>query len=269
MKKLLSELKKINPFDMFMIIVSISILVGFFFFFYRRAEYITIRVKVTNQEVLYATMLPKNSYARHFSKGDVERDAVGRIITEVLDVESYPVNQENHVVYLSLKVRSTYDTRTQTYSARGKTLMYGTPIRFNLNSVTFDGFVTQVPNTSVSHKKKVMRVQAVSRYMEPSISEAVKAGDTIINSRNEVLIKITNVRIEPAMQITTNVSGDLLERKNPYFKDIYVDMEVLVDEFNNNDIIMLDEIKFQVGAVIPFSNNDYTIYPMIEKILSE
>jgi hypothetical protein len=269
MKKIFAELKKVNPFDIFMIVIAISILIGFFFFFYRKAEYITIQVKVTNQEVLYASMLPKNSYSRHFTKGDVERDAVGRVITEVIDVESYPITQDHQIVYLTLRVRSTYDTRTQTYSARGKTLMYGTPIRFNLNSVTFDGFVTQVPTTAVSHKEKIMKVQAVSRYMEPSIANAVKVGDTIVNSRNEVLIKITNVRVEPAMQVTTNVSGDLFERKNPYFKDIYVDMEVLVDEFNNKDLTILDEIKFQVGAVIPFSNMNYTIYPLVEKILPE
>jgi hypothetical protein len=269
MKKILSTLKKLNPFDVFMIIIALSILFGFFFFFYRRAEYITIQVKVTNQEVLYAATLPKNSYSRYFTVGDVERDAVGRVISEVIDVESYPVSSENQAVYLTLKVRSTFDTRTKTYSARGKTLMYGTPMRFNLSSVTFDGFVTQVPNTSVSHKQKIMLVQAVSRYVEPATAKVIKAGDTIINSKNEVLIKITSVRVEPAIQVTTNISGDLLERRNPYFKDIYLDMEVLVDEFNNKDLVLLDEIKFQVGAVVPFSNKNYTIYPMIEKILTE
>ena len=250
-----------------MIVISLGVLAGFFFFFYRKAEYITIQVKVTNQEVLYASTLPKNSYARHFVVGDFERDAVGRVVTEVIGVESYPMSPDARVVYMDLRVRATYDTRTKTYSARGKNLMYGTPMRFSLNNVTFDGFVTRTPSTQMSGDKKVAVVEAIAPGMSPTLANQLQVGDNIKNSYGEVLAKITSIKISQADNITQNAQGDLLLRKNPIYKDVSLTLEVLVNEVSPTEVVMFDDIPFQLESIVPITTKDYTIYPSISKIV--
>lgn len=250
-----------------MIIISLAVLAGFFFFFYRKAEYITIQVKVTNQEVLYANQLPKNSYARHFTVGDVERDAVGRVVTEIIGVESYPMSPDARVVYLDLRVRATYDTRTKMYSARGKNLMYGTPMRFSLNNVTFDGFVTRTPTTQAFGEKKIAVVEAIAPGMSPTLANQVQVGDRVMNSYGETLATITSLKVLPADNITQNAQGDLLVRKNPIFKDVTFTLEVLVNVMSPNEVVMFDDIPFQIESTVPITTRDYTIFPSITKVV--
>ena len=123
--------KKLTYFDIGIIAIVVALGLGFFSFFYRKAEYVNIRVKVTDQDVLYVRTQPATWYANRFEVGDVERGALGREISRIVGVETFNVTSRRKAVYLNLRVRATYDTRTKLYSARGKPLIFGTPVRFN------------------------------------------------------------------------------------------------------------------------------------------
>lgn len=267
MKKLLQKLPKLHWVDVFIFLIVGAVLVSFFFFFYRRATYITIRVKVTNQEVLTARDEPRNNYAWRFHNGDIERDVLGRVVTEIQNVETYSVTPENKVVYLDLRVRATYDTRTKMYAARGKNLMYGTPMRFNLTDVTFDGFVTEVPGApEIYSKEKVVKVKAFAGGVAPSLAKEIKVGDTVTNSLGKQMVKITKVDITPAKQITQDDKGNLLIATNPMFKDVTLEVDLLVKEVNNEELVMFDDYRVNIGAVVPINLKRYNLYPSIDDI---
>ncbi|MBW7955198.1 hypothetical protein H3C66_00530 [Patescibacteria group bacterium] len=267
MKKLLKKIPKIHWFDAVIGITVVVVLVGFFLFFYRRAQYIDIRVKVTDQEVLSAYREPRNIYAWQFHVGDFERDVIGRIVTEITNVESFSVTPETKTVYLTLRVRATYDTRTQTYSARGKTLMYGTPMRFNLNNVTFDGFVIDAPNiVKLNVEDRMVRVKTIGRGVEPSLARKIKVGDAMYDSHGNVIMKVTDVKVTQAKQITEDYLGNFHVRYNPLYQDIAMEMEVAVKRVNGKDIVMLDNYRVSINAGLPFTTETYSIYPMIEDI---
>lgn len=265
MKKILKKFSKIHWFDILIVIVVLAVLLSFFFFFYRRAEYITIQVKVTDQEVMTAMAVPKNTYAWQFHVGDLERDVIGRVVTEITDIESFPVSPIHRVVYLTMRVRATYDTRTKTYSTRGKTLMYGTPMRFNLNNVTFDGYVTDAPSIiDINAQKKKFRVKGSVHDLDPIVASQVKVGDTVTDSLGNELVKVTKVTILPTQQVTTDAQGNLHVRPNPIFKSVYVEMELSAKEVNNQEVVMFDGEKVAVGAQVPIYSKYYNLYPMIE-----
>jgi hypothetical protein len=262
-------LKRINLID-WTIIISLCLVVStFFLFFYRKSTYITIKLKVTDQEVLTAFHTPNTNYALQFHVGDTERDSVGRVVTEIVGVESYPLNPENRVVFLELKVRSTYDSRTKMYSAKGKNINYGTPMRFNLSNVTFDGYVVEAPSLVQNNIKPVsVEVETLLRGVDPSLVKEIKAGDEVKDSKGIVLAKILTVSSEPAEQVTQNVQGELLLRKNPFYKDVKITLQLRAHKVNDKNILSFNEIPLTVGGEIPFSTLYYTMYPSVQTIKS-
>lgn len=267
MKNIIKSLPKLHWVDIFIFFVVGAVLVSFFFFFYRKASYITIRVKVTNQEVLTAYSEPRNNYAWRFHKGDIERDVLGRVVTEIENVETYSVTPENKVVYLDLRVRATYDTRTKMYAARGKNLMYGTPMRFNLTDVTFDGFVTDVPgDEKISAIQKTIHVKAFAGQVSESLAKEIKVGDTVTDSMGKQLVKITKVEVSPGKQTTVDSKGNILIATNPMFKDVQMEMDILVKDVNNTDVVMFDDYRVNIGVLVPINLRRYNIYPAIDDI---
>lgn len=267
MKNILKSLPKLHWVDIFIFFVVGAVLVGFFFFFYRKASYITIRVKVTNQEVLTAYSEPRNNYSWRFHKGDIERDVLGRVVTELENVETYSVTPENKVVYLDLRVRATYDTRTKMYAARGKNLMYGTPMRFNLTEVTFDGFVTEVPGgAQINVTEKIVKVRAFAGQVAPALAKEIKVGDTVTNSLGKQLVKITKVEVTQARQTSQDSKGNLLIATNPLFKDVLIEMDLLVKDVNNDELVMFDDYRVNIGVLVPINLRRYNIYPAIDDI---
>lgn len=268
-KKILNHplVKKIKVFDLIVAVTLFIVALALFLLFYRRAEYINIRVRVTDQEVLYAQTLPKNWYARRFVVGDYELDTLGRKITEILNVERFAVNNEKDVVFLDLRVRATYDTRTKMYSTRGKQIMFGAPMRFNLQGITFDGVVTEFPRSQelYTYVDDYVTVRTLGRAVEPYVVASVSEGQTVYDSNKNELAKILKVESRPAEKVTTTDRGDLLLRYDPLYKDLYLTIRIKVKRIQG-ETIMFDSIPVKVDQVVPLNFDKITLFPTITAI---
>ncbi len=260
-------LKKFKVFDFIAAGTLALIAVGLFLLFYRKAEYINIRVRVTDQDVLYAQTLPKNWYAKRFSVGDYELDALGRKITEVTGLEAFAVSNENSVVFLDLTVRATYDTRSKMYSVKGKQIQFGAPVRFNLHTITFDGIVTEFPGSEKqqSVQTHTRTVRALARGIEPYLANSAGVGLEVTNSNKVVLAKITKIEVRPAERVTTTDRGDLLLRLDPLYKDVVYTIDVLVKEQKGVET-MFDSIPVKVDQMIPLNFENVSLFPTIIEV---
>ena len=273
-------LRKISVFDFVLLCIGVFLFFGFFFFFYRKAEYVNIRVKVTDQDVLYAKTQPETWYANRFEVGDVERDTLGRVISEIVGVERFNVTSRLKAVYLDLKVRATYDTRTKLYSARGKPLIFGTPVRFNFSTITFDGIVTEFPKSEYQKNLRVenMKVVVLQRWIrpdgvtgvtvEPTTIQSIKKGDKIYNSSGEVLAEVLEVKIRQAERTVETDRGELLLRYDPIYKDGIYTLNIRARVFNDEPFVF-DNIPVKLGEVLPLNFPDVSLFPVIVEIQSE
>jgi len=273
MKAIKRVLKKLTYFDIALIILLATLFLGFFFFFYRKAEYVNILVKVTDQEVLYARTLPAVWYANQFVVGDIERDALGRVISEIVGIERFNVKSDKKAVYLDLRVRATYDTRTKLYSARGRPLIFGTPVRFNFSKVTFDGIVTEFPNSEaqgdleVTNTKMTALLRGIKpKETEPAVLEAVKVGDKIYDSNGNVLAEVLDLEIRPAERVTQTSWGELLLRYDPLYKDALFTLNVRT-KILDNEAFMFDNLPLKIGEEVPLNFEDVSLFPVIIEIL--
>ncbi len=275
MKVIKRVLKKLTYFDIALIILLAILFFGFFFFFYRKAEYVNIQVKVTDQEVLYARTLPAVWYANQFVVGDVERDALGRVISEIVGIERFNVKSDKKAVYLDIRVRATYDTRAKLYSARGRPLIFGTPARFNFSKVTFDGIVTEFPNSEAQRNLEITntKVTALLRGIipeetpeEPAVLKAVKVGDKIYDSNGNILAEVLDLEIRPAERVTQTSWGELLLRYDPLYKDALFTLSIRTKIFNNEAFIF-DNLPLKIGEELPLNFEDVSLFPVIIEIL--
>ena len=261
---------RLSYFDIGIIMSLIILGLGFFFFFYRKPEYVDIRVKVTDQDVLYASTLPQTWYANRFEIGDSERDALGREIANITGIEKFNVDSDRKAVYLDIKVRATYDTRTKLYSARGKTLIFGAPVRFNFSKVTFDGIVTEFPGSDFQKNLKVgtSLVTALSRGVEPFLTEAIQKGDKIFDSNGVLLAEVNNIVVRPAERVTQTSSGSLLLRSDPLYKDIILTATIRTKTIYGETFIF-DNLPLRIAEIVPLNFNQVSIFPTILEIIPE
>ena len=264
MKLLNKLLKQISLFDITFFLILVVAGLIFFLFFYRKAEYITIRVKVTEQEVLYANTRPTTWYANRFEIGDQELDALGRKITEIVGIERFNVESNRKAVYVDLEIRATYDTRTRLYSARGKTLVFGTPVRFNLSRVTFDGIVTEFPGSQYQKNLKVSQsiVKVLARALEPAIANSIRNGDKVHDSSGVLLAEVKDILISPAERVTTPATGNLLLRLDPLYKDVSITV-LLRTKTYQGEAFVFDNIPLKIGEILPLNFSQVSISPII------
>jgi hypothetical protein len=256
--KLLKHLKKITYFDIGVGIIVIILAFSGYLFFKRDVQYITIRVKITDREILYANTQPADWYANRFVVGDSEKDALGRTITEIVGVENYSVGTNKKALYIDMKIKAVYDKRTKTYSARGKTVAFGTPMRFYLSKVIFDGIVTEFPESTQLYKITTTTVTVLARGLEPSVAEKIKTGDKILDSNGTTLAEIIELEATPAERVTTTVGGDLLLRFDPLYKDVHMKISMRT-KILEQDFYVLDNIPLKVGVSLPLSLNNVSL----------
>jgi len=269
-KTVKSFLKKFSYFDIGLITVFIVVSAGFFLFFYRQAKYITIRIKVTDQDVLYARTPPATWYADRFRIGDKELDSLGRNITEIVNLEKFNVDSQRKVLYLDLKVRSTYDTRTKLYYVKGKSVAFGTPLRFNLANITFYGIITEYPNSKKQYNLKFGSaiIHAFGRQVEPVIAQSIKKDDKIYNSNGVLLAEVLDIEVKPAEQVTQNLSGDLLLRYSPLMKDIKLTIRARTKTYDGEKYIF-DLHPLKIGESIPLNFTKVSLFPLITDFTEE
>ena len=280
MKIIKGLLKNFSWFDYSALLVILIVALVVFFFFYRKSEYVDIRIKVTDQNVLYAWNYPQNWYANSFKKGDVERDVLGRVITEIKNVESFNIDDLRKAVYLDLRVRATYDSRTKLYSARGKALNFGSPVRFSLSGVTFDGIVTEFPNSElqenliIDSKKVDVLVRGIQEtekgkeFVEPEVVDSIKVGDKIVDSNSRLLAEVLEIETNLAERVTEDDRGNLLLRHDPFYKDALITLNLRAKTVNNESYVF-DDFPLRLGKEVELTFSDVFVKGKIIKIYSD
>ncbi|OGK09718.1 hypothetical protein A2767_07710 [Candidatus Roizmanbacteria bacterium RIFCSPHIGHO2_01_FULL_35_10] len=290
MKKILKLLTRLTPFDLIIICALLISIIFFFLFFYRKSEYVDIRVKSTDLEVLYGKSQPFVWYANQFEVGDVEKDVLGKNIAEIKSVESFNVTPDKKVLYLDLRLRGLFDSRTKLYSARGKNLIIGTPIKFNFSRVAFEGVIVETPESLKQNKfsTKNVKVTALARginelqtnvvwgvdelqtiqdysVIEPEVFQNIHKGDKITDSKKQVLVEIIDLQIRPAQRITQSDAGELLLKDDPYYKDAILTVIIKTKKYRN-EYFIFDNQLLKLGEKLPLNFTNLSIFPVITNI---
>ena len=127
--RLFSPKKKfLNLFDAVIIIVILLTATMLAFFFLRRSKHLTVVVKVTGKNVLYAWDSPPSWFVYYFKEGMVAKDGLGRNSAVIKSIYRYDSEPAEKALYLTLDLKADYSKSSGKLSYEGKPLLIGAPI---------------------------------------------------------------------------------------------------------------------------------------------
>lgn len=281
MKLLKSKKKYLNLFDILIIIAIVLTAAFLAFFFLRRSKHLTVIVKITNQNVLYAFDSPPNWFVYYFKEGMAANDGLGRKTAEIKEIYRYDAGPSNKALYLTLNLKADYSKSSGKLSYQGKPLIIGAPIKIEFQDILAEGLVTYIEGAVDETKTKEMLVEAriikeneafpETTGVSTFIAEAISAGQQVKDSLGNVLITIVDKRVEPAEKIVTDSRGSVFVSRDPLKKDVFLTLKLRVKEVgsdvNEYEYYVFDDVRVKIGTSIPIHLKNISIYPVVTKIL--
>jgi len=281
MKFIRSKKKYLNLFDAVLIIAVLFTAVMLAFFFLRRSKQLTVVIKVTGQNVLYAWETPPNWFVYYFKEGMVAKDGLGRNSAEIKNIYRYDTGQNNKALYLTLDLKADYTKGSGKYSYEGKPLIIGSPIKIEFQDILAEGLVTYIEGLPDVTKTREILVETRiiwqnEVFPETSgvpdyVAEAIGVGEQTKDSLGNVLITIVDKRVEPAEKIVTDSQGNIFVSRDPLKKDVFLTLKLRVKEVesesNYNEYYLFDDVRVKIDSQIPLHLQNISIYPRITKIL--
>lgn len=281
-KYLKTKTKSFKVFDWILIAFGAVAVIIFAILFFRKSTYITATVSVGQDSVVYGSLLdnmgPKDWFASAFHSGQEEKDGLGRVQAEVLNVFSYDKTAINKTVYLNVRLNTVYNRATNTYTYKGVPVLVGSTIKLNLDNVYAEGLVTEVQGFPDYSARKKITVEAVikdenSTYLgtigtESYIADSVQIGDTVKDNNGNELIKVLDKKVLPAEVTVTTSDGRVVVGFDPVRKDVYLTLEIYAEKINDK-YYFLNDIPILINQPIPVNTSKVSVYPVVTKFLKD
>lgn len=267
MKKFKTKLKNLTLFDRALILMAIVLGMVLLYVFFRKSSYVNVTVKVDEEKVLYESWKAedgtKSWFSQLFYKGMKEKDGLGKIAAEVLDVRSYDTFPSRKAVYITLRLRVVYNRASNQYTFKGKSLLIGSTIKLNLDRVFVDGLITQVEGVRDPRERATLIVEAQIREESPTfletsgtkeyVANALKVGEEIKDDQGNTVIKILKKRVENAKKTVVTSDGRVIVRTNPLRKDVYLTLQIEALKIHDR-YFLFDDIPILIGSKIPINS---------------
>lgn len=273
-----SLLKKLQLFDYFVIGLFLLFGLAFFIFFFRENKYLTVKVKITEKNVLYAFSTPPSWFVYLFKQGMVKKDGLGRVNAEISDVYYYDTSPSTKAVYLTLRLRVTYNSRSQSYTYEGTPVAVGEGLRVSFGKILADGLIVSVEGLDNPYEEVYLRVKArlienppnfsETTGIESYIGEAIKVGDKIFDSQGKMMAELLDKKVLSAQKSTFDDRGNVYQRFDPRKEDVFLTLKVRAQK-TNDELYFFDDVRIKVNEQIPLHFKTVSIYPVITEILAD
>lgn len=270
-------IKRLSYFDLLVVGVTVALVAVFFVFFFRKADYLVVRVKVTNRNVLYSKSAPPAWFVYSLRRGMKELDGLGRVSAEIQDVYFYDEYQADKVAYVTLRLMATYSSRTRDYKYKGTPLVVGESLRVSMGKVLVEGLITDIEGLPSPYQVEDVTIEAMvvdesgnafseTTGVDQYVADALVVGDRVYDSRGEEVVEILEKRVLPARKNTFDDRGNVYERLDPRRKDVYLKLRLRAKRVAN-ELYFFDDVRIRVWTYIPLHFEKISIFPVITKVL--
>lgn len=289
MKKLTIEIKKfikkLKYIDFIILGFSLLFILIFAFLFFRKSSNITVTVKVGDEDFYspynpkwYTPSTTKTWLADLFYEGQKEKDGLGKIKAEVLDVFSYYKTQNEKNVLLKIRLNTVYEKASNTHNYKGVSILIGSKIKLNLDQIYVNGTIVEVENFPLKWKKQkiIVETQIIDNnpvYLGTSgtdiyLANAININQEVKDNKGNTIIKIVDKKVKPAQKIVTNANGQVLLKFDPVKKDVFLILEINALVINNQ-YFLFEDVPIKIGYEIPINLPEISVFPIVTKFVSE
>lgn len=279
-KKFLSKFKII---DLIGIGIFFTILLVAVVFFLRRSSFVYVTLQISQGEDAFHNFWfykPSQWYIKNLSVGMANKDAIGKTDLELVDMYYYPNQGNAYSFYVTLKVKTVFNKRTQQHSYQGQPLLIGENRVFKLSSVSVPGMIHKISDHLGSDLTKIITVRgklenkdheyisndAETRFLgiRNYLSAIVEPGLTIVNSKGVVVAKILDVKKSMGYRefIYQNL---LLKVADSEYQVVEMTVELTLNEVNGSYLYMEEE-RVLIGNVVRLPFEDFILNLTVEEI---
>ena len=241
------------------------------FFFLRRTEYITVRLRVTQSDGLELWNMPPLWYANTLKPGMEDTDFFGRSIIKIdRIIPGFPEDNKQKT-YIDLRIQSLYSKQTKQYSYNGIPLLIGSYQRFRVNGIQIPGVIHAIDKlgiTTYPQKKyslkgfldqrnndwsldltnqptSLIEYDGVNKYLAEKIENNME-----MRLDDMVIAKIKEIKKSPATKKVIQL-GQTYTVPDPERLRVDLVVEVIVSIINERPYFKDDQLRLFVSSIIP------------------
>lgn len=232
-RHVIRRLKTIGEFQWMSIVLLVATAFFIVSYFGKSEVWRTIRIEVVGRDwtTSYGTTLsPPFWLADAIHSGDVERSPSGGIEAEVVRVENSE-DLEGEVLYLTVRLLTQFDKRSNTFVFKGKALEIGSPIELHLANTFIRGQIVDDDAPEEDYEQRWVTISGRVRGQESWYIAQVNPGDQMIDfGTGEVLAEILSSRAVPATTAVLHSTQDglLVIQNSPAMRDILLTANIKV-----------------------------------------
>lgn len=272
-------IKNLTFFDKLIITLAVLGIIFFAYIFFRKSSYLTVTIKVGEENILYGPWLANIGtrvwFNQLFYEGMTEVDGIGRTKAEVLYIHSYDKLPSRKAVYMTIKLKVVYNRASNQFTFKGNKVLIGTPIRLELDSLLVEGLVTHIEGVDDPREKVTLIIEAQVREETPTfpetsgtreyVAQAIKSTEEVKDDQGNIIIKFLDTKVENAKKIVTTSDGRVIVQTNPLRKDVYLTLQVEAIKIHNR-YFLFDDIPLLIGHGIPINSPTLSIWPEVTEI---
>lgn len=272
------RIREIHWSDIAIIGIFFAILTIAFFFFLRRVEYITLRLRISQSDGLKNYLvwdMPPLWYTTVLKPGMEDTDFLGRSAIKIEKIIAALPEDNEQRVYVDLKIQALYNKQTKQYSYNGVPLLIGSYQKFKVNEIQIPGVIHAIGElgaTPYPQKKFVLHGFLDQRYNEwlPGITNSPTSlveyngvyrhiSERIVESMemkygDQIVAKILTIKRSPAVKTVIQL-GRIFYIADPQRERVELTVETTASMINDRPYFKDDQQRILINSQIALDFN--------------
>lgn len=250
-KDFLKKIKKLSSLDILSLFAIFFVTASAYFFLSRKTEYLDITLRLFNNdspEQWLDSNQTKSWYIEQIKIGKTQKGAFGDKLAEIIDVYSYPNGYVYNDVYVTLRLKTSQNKITKQFIYEGNPLLIHDVRSFKIQDLIVSGEIINIGNQkNETAKIKVTfelesrrfgydiqnNSQAIIKGVENYIADLIRKDLTIVDSKDQELVKITKVIKKPGKISLATING-LKEINDSSRTQVTIETDLLAEKVNNH-----------------------------------
>lgn len=275
-----NRIRHMRLVDLIGISIFFFIVATSFFFFLRRAEYVTVHMRISESDTWNIWDRPPVWYTQLLKPGLEEKDGLGRSIVKIQKVYRYKTNDDNNGIFVDLQVRSVYNKRTNQYSYNGSPLLIGSYQVFKLQGILLTGVIHAIGDGVYPRQQYVLEGYLDARSNDlplhilsgqvtytgiPTfIAKKLQPGLNMSDSDGRKVATLAAVRLNPANKLVIHNAREFAipdpERTN-------VELQVQIDtDIIDDTPYFKGETRILLGSLLRLDFEDFGVFMTVTSI---
>lgn len=271
-KQIKKRLLTLSIFDIF---ISISIIIFTVFvvkYFGQKVETKIVRIEIINRN--WVENYDQYGYRTPFwlsdklKIGQKEYDKSGKVIAEIINIENYERGSEEAEVYLTVKLRTSYQKRQRQSFFKEKPISLGSSIEISPNQNTVFGQIVDLDVPPQGYPEKSFIITARAREVDKYLVNNTHVNDTMYNRYSkEPVATIINIKTENSSRIMDSSHNSYLQTgQKSTSQDVILTLKIKTQQIDNRWYFGGHQ-QIKVGNIFYFYGQKINYYNMeIEKV---